>query len=145
MKTETEQKFSWFPEDGNCPDVFDSIEDAVKDAQSKYDEKRDEFDKYSDNSEIINVGVVRFFDLKMAVKTFLYDLRDNIWDQHDDFAFGCDCDRECHISDKDKEIFTEEALNALYPLVEKYFFVNPEWVCAPTRRYDLKNKKWIEL
>ena len=145
MKTETEQKFSWFPKDGTCPDVFNSIDDAIKDAQERYDKGSEPFE---DGDEyvppVINVGTVRYFDFKDATEKIVDGIEDDIYEQMSDFNFGCDFESECYISRKDKEAFKKEAIEALLPIVDKYVFVNPEWVCTPTKKYDLKNKKWME-
>jgi frataxin-like iron-binding protein CyaY len=138
--------YSWFPKNGDCPDIFNSIGEAAKDAQYKYNngyEPYEDGDEYT--SSIIYVGPVRFFDMETAVKSIVEDIEDAISEQVHDFSSGCDFESECKILKSDKEIFIKEATQALLPIVEKYVYINPLWVCSPTKKYDLKNKKWIEL
>jgi hypothetical protein len=149
-RAQTEKKsktqYSWFPKGGNCYDVFDSIEKAVEDAQRRYD---NEDEPYEDGGEYISsfiyIGTVRYFDMEDAVKTIVESIEDDIYEQMIDLSFGCDLETECQILKKDKEIFIKEATQSLLPIVEKYVYINPQWVCTPTGKYDLKNKKWIEL
>jgi hypothetical protein len=143
MKQKSNTQYSWYPEEGICPDVFDSIEEAVGDAQNRYDNGDEPYeDEYT--PAIICVGPVRRFDMEDAVKTIVEEIEDNIYEQIFDFSFGCEIESECQILKKDKEIFIKEATQALLPIVEKYVYVNPQWACTPTWKYDLKNKNWIE-
>lgn len=145
MSTGNKPQFSWFPDNGNCPDVFNSIEDAIADAQSRYDKgdyPYEDGDEYT--SHIIGVGSVRYFDFKNAVETIAESIEDNIYEQMSDFASGCDFECECYVSKEEKEAFINEAVTALLPIVEKYVFVNPEWVCTPTGKYDLEKRTWVE-
>ncbi len=141
MKTD---KYSWFPENGNCPDVFDSMEAAIQDAQNRYDNGNDPYedgDEYT--STIIGVGAARFFYFQNALETIVDNIEDNIYVQMSDFCSGIDFESECYVSKDDKEIFKKEAISALLPIIEKYVFINPEWVCTPTHRYDLNKKQFI--
>ncbi|NDV93492.1 hypothetical protein D0T84_00980 [Dysgonomonas sp. 521] len=140
-----ENKYSWFPENGNCTDLFDSIEEAIKDAQHKYDEGYEEFEDKDESSPIISIGSVRHFDVQKSVNIIVDNIEDYIGEQLHDFSSGCDFESECYVSRKDKETFAKEAVQALLPIVEKYVFVNPQWVCTPTDKYDLKNKEWLKL
>lgn len=136
-----EQQFSWFPKDGNCPDVFDNIEEAIQDAQTKFDNKSDPFD--DEDSPIISVGAVRRFDFKSATEDVVDSIEDTMYSLVDDFLIGCDAENECNIADEEKEEFKKQATEALLPLIEKYVFVNPTWICTPTGKYNLSTKNWI--
>lgn len=141
MKT---KQYSWFPENGNCPDLFNSIKEAIADAQHKYDEEYEEYEDKDETSEIISVGSVRHFDMQEAVKVIVDNIEDYIGEQLHDFTFGCDFESECYVSKKDKETFTKEAIDALLPIIEKYVFVSPEWVCTPTHKYDLSKRDFVD-
>lgn len=140
---ETKQ-YSWFPENGNCPDLFNSIEEAIADAQHKYDEEYEEYEDKDETSEIISIGYVRHFDMQKAVKIIVDNIEDCIGEQLHDFSSGCDFESECYVSKKDQETFAKEAVDALLPIVEKYVFVNPQWVCTPTHKYDLCKRKFVD-
>jgi hypothetical protein len=145
MEKKSKKQYSWYPEGGNYPCFFGSKKDAMRDAQQKYDEQREEFEYPEDVSPVIKLGIVKFFDMEKAVKQIVEGIEDDIGDQLYDFAGDCDFDIECSVSKQDKKIFTKEAVQALLPIVKKYVFINPEWLCTITKKYDLKNKKWIEL
>lgn len=136
---ETNQ-YSWFPENGNCPDLFNSIEEAIAHAQQEYEK----FENKEDASKIISIGSVRHFDMQKAVEVVVDNIEDYIGEQLYDFSFGCDFEYECYVSKKDQETFTKEAVNALLPIIEKYVFVNPQWVCTPTHKYDLSKKEFVD-
>jgi hypothetical protein len=143
MEKKSKTQYSWYPEGGNCPGVFDSKKDAMSDAQQKYDEQREDFECADEVSSIIHVGPVRFFDMENAVKEIIENIEDIMDDQVHDFSFGCNFESECYVSKKDKEEFIKEAVEALLPIVEKYVYISPQWICTPAVKYDLKNKKWI--
>ncbi|MCE5225756.1 MAG: hypothetical protein LLG05_07830 [Porphyromonadaceae bacterium] len=136
-------EFSWFPNNGNCSGVFSSIEGAIKDAEKAYKNGDIEFD--NDIEPIINIGPIRRFNLKEAVKNIAEGIEDNIYEQVHDFAFGCDIEVEADISKKDKDSFISEASNVLFPIIEKYMVVNPSFVCTPEMTYNLKTTVWLFL
>ena len=138
-----EEEFSWFPNNGNCSGVFSSIEGAIKDAEKAYKNGDIEFD--NDIEPIINIGPIRRFNLKEAVKNIAEGIEDNIYEQVHDFAFGCDIEVEADISKKDKDSFISEASNVLFPIIEKYMVVNPSFVCTPEMTYNLKTTVWLFL
>jgi len=137
-------KYSWFPENGNCLEVYDTIWDAVKDAQHRYDEQYEEFEDREAISPIISVGPVRRFNMESAIGTIVDSIEDSVWEQVHDMAFGCDIDPECRILVEDEQTFKKEAIAALLPLAEKYLHINPEWICTPTKKYNLERKEWVE-
>ena len=136
---ETNQ-YSWFPENGNCPDLFNSIEEAIAHAQQEYEK----FENKEDASKIISIGSVRHFDFRDATESVVDSIEDIMYNVVDDFVFGCDMENECAISEKDKVSFKKEATEALLPIIEKYVFINPQWVCTPTHRYDLSKREFVD-
>lgn len=141
MGTIIKQEFSWFPENGQCSDTFNSAEDAVKDAQKEYDDGNLFFE--DEEANIVNVGPIRRFDFKEAVKSIVEDIEDNIYAQMCDFASGCDIEVESYVPKQDNDKFINEAIFSLLPVVEKYVFTNPAWVCTSAGKYDLKERKWV--
>lgn len=143
METIKKKEYSWFPENGKCDTTYKSVEEALADAQHRFDNMDDPYeDDYL--SPIISIGEVRYFDLKNAVKSFLENAEDIIGQSLDDDFSGIDAETECYVPDKDRKSFLTESTEALFPIVEKYFDTYPEWVCGvEVGQYDLKNKCWI--
>ncbi|MDR3141941.1 MAG: hypothetical protein LBU37_09490 [Tannerellaceae bacterium] len=143
MSEKIKNQYSWFPKDGNCYEIFDSIEDAIKDAQCRYNNRDDPYeDRDEYTSSVIYAGTLRRFDMGNAVKKIVEGIEDDMYDQMSDFSSGCDAESECYVRKKDKEVFIKEAVQALLPIVEKHVFINPQWICVPTGEYDLKEKRW---
>jgi hypothetical protein len=96
MEKKSKTQYSWYPEKGICYDVFDSIEEAVGDAQNRYDNGDEPYeDEYT--PAIICVGPVRSFDMENAVKVIAENIEDDIYEQMANFSSGCDFESECQI------------------------------------------------
>jgi hypothetical protein len=145
MEKKSKTQYSWFAENGDCHDVFDSVEEAIEDAQHRYDEEWEEFEYRDEVLPVAYIGPVKFFNMENAVKTIVEGIEDNIGDMLYEFIGACDFDAECYVSKKDKDAFVKEATQALLPIVKKYVCISPQYICTPTGQYDLKNKNWIEL
>jgi hypothetical protein len=143
METIKEKKYSWFPENGRCIKKYGNVEDAILDAEERFNERREPYDDNS-SSSIINVGEVRKFDLKKSVKEYLDGIEEAISDKLDDFTSTLNDEFECYIPKKSKAEFMIKANNVLYPLISKYLFIWPDYVCGvEVGKYDLKNKCWV--
>lgn len=137
------KEYTWYPENADrFNDTYDSIEDAIEDAQDRFDNQCEEYDD-EDNSCIINIGEVEHFNVRAAVESIVDDIQDNLECSIDDFASGIDWETEAQILKKDKDTFKEEATNALLPIVEKYFHFSPEMKSWDIKQYDLKEKKYV--
>jgi hypothetical protein len=147
MKKRIDNQFSWFLSGRTCSGIFNSIEEAIADAQDQWDNEYEEFEyrKEDDVSNIIHVGPVYWFDWEKAVRSVVMDI-DNSMDNGPfyDFAGGVDDDTECGIIRNKNEEFYEKATAALLPIVKEYFFINPEWICVPTKQYNLETKEFVE-
>lgn len=142
----TDKEYTWFPENQETfSDTFHSVKEAIEDAQYKFDEEYEEYedgDEY--NSHIITIGEVERYNVKSAIESIVDDIHDNLESDISDFAFGLDCESKAQILEKHKSEFKEQAVNALLPLIEKYFYFSPEMKSVEINQYDLKERKFIE-
>ena len=140
------KEYSWYPDGGYCEETYKSIEDAISDAQKRFDNMESPYedgDEYV--SSLINVGEVQYFDVKKAVINFLESIEDNIGDELSSFCSGIDGEAECYISSKDRKAFLSKATEVLYPIVKKHFYTAPDWICGcEAGQYDLKSRCWVE-
>ena len=54
-----------------------------------------------------------------------------------------DWESEAQILDKHKAEFKEKAVDALSPLIERYFHFSPEMKSFPVLKYNLEEKKYL--
>jgi hypothetical protein len=55
-----------------------------------------------------------------------------------------DYESEAQILEMHKSEFKEQAVNALLPLIEKYFYFSPQMKSIEINQYDLKERKFVE-
>lgn len=142
----TNKEYTWYPKNQETfSNTFPSIEDAIADAQDKFDKEYEEYedgDEY--NSHIISIGEVERYNVKSAVESIVDDIQDNLESDISDFAFGMDYESEAQILDKHKNEFKESAVNVLLSLIEKYFYFSPQMKSIEINQYDLKERKFVE-
>lgn len=140
------KEYTWLPvNQGTFSNTFQSIEDAIADAQDKFDKEYEEYedgDEY--NSHIITIGEVERYNVKSAVESIVDDIHDNLESDISDFAFGMDYESEAQILEQHKSEFKEQAVNALLPLIEKYFYFSPQMKSIEINQYNLKERKFVE-
>ena len=140
------KEYTWFPANQKTfSNTFHSIEDAIADAQGKFDKSYEEYedgDEY--NSHIITIGEVERYNVKSAVESIVDDIHDNLESDISDFAFGMDYESEAQILEMHKSEFKEQAVNALLPLIEKSFYFSPQMKSIEINQYDLKERKFVE-
>lgn len=92
------KEYTWYPDNQErFSEVFDSIEQAIENAQKKFDLKVDEYDGDEENSSVIIIGLVEKFIIKSAVESIVDDIQDNLECSISDFAFGMDWESEAQI------------------------------------------------
>jgi len=139
-----EKEYTWWIENHSFTETFNSKEEAIKNAKTCRKDLCEQFDDYdeTDAPNSVNIGEVEHFNVKNAVKDFVEDIEDHLDSNLSDFAFGCDQESECSITNKDYKKFVKEATDVLYPLVKKYFQFNPEMTATPIGTYDLDKDAW---
>lgn len=138
------KEYTWYPDNQErFSEVFDSIKEAIENAQEKFDSKADAYEVDEENSSVIIIGLVERFNIKSAVESIVDDIQENLECSINDFAFGSDWESEAQILDKHKVEFKEKTVDALYPLIEKFFYFSPEMKSIPVLKYDLAEKKYL--
>lgn len=138
------KEYTWYPDNqGRFSEVFDSIEEAIENAQEKFDSKVDEYEVDEENSSVIIIGLVERFNIKSAVQSIVDDIQENLEYSINDFAFGSDWESEAQILDKHKVEFKEKTVDTLYLLIKKFFYFSPEMKSIPVLKYDLAEKKYL--
>lgn len=144
------QQWSWFPSCEQCSGIFDNKEEAIADAQDRWDNEYEEFEYRNDPeaqvSPMIYVGPITWFNWKYAATQIAENIENTIdngymWD----FAGGCDYESEVYVPKSKREEFINKVTEAIQPIIEEYVFVNPEWVCRPTDIYNLETKEWKSI
>lgn len=138
--------YSWMPENSEMfYDVFDSIEEAVKDAQKQWDEKDGFYydgDGHYHYSTVIHLMRVRRFNPEKHLDEFGDTVIDYLQEQLDGFTSGCEGDPQVAVKDADE--FNLAVKQALLPLVRKHLFSYFDMVGDTlTLEYDVKNRKYL--
>lgn len=136
--------YAWCPSNlSTFSEVFETIEDAIENAQTCYDNKTGYYEN-SQNSPIIIVGNVVSFDLEKFVRNYVNSFKDYLTDSLESFSFGANVEVECFILDKNKEKeFEEKSVKSLLPLIKKYFYYYPEMMTEKSFNYSLTEKKFL--
>lgn len=145
--------YAWMP--SNCEmfdETYDSIEDAVSEAQKQWDEK---YDHYEDEDEYDNTEIylmtVRQYNPETYLERFGEDLIDGLDESLADFTSGTEVDSEVYCKDKSK--FNEAVKSALMPLIKKHLTFNMDLVGdildltynVETRKYTWQEKEYDVL
>lgn len=141
--------YSWIPTNKEIfDDTFNSIEEAVAEAQKQYDEKYEMYEDNSNNTEIY-LMTVHVFNVENYLDNFgesIIDLLDcNLYD----FTNNIDSEVYCN----NKEEFNKEVKSALLPLIKKYISFNFDAIGdflditynVKTRKYYWKGQEYNNL
>lgn len=136
--------YAWCPSNLNTfSEVFETPEDAIKNAKACFKEKTGEYENDL-NSSIILIGKVVEFDLENSVKAFIDGFDDFLKEDLDNFSFGTNIETEAFVVDKQKEKeFKEKACKSLLPLIKKYYHYFPEMVTEGSVKYSLIDEKYL--
>lgn len=136
MSEESKQKFSWYPEDGNCQGIYDSIDEALLEAVDMYENGDGPFDD-EDTPSLIHVGPAGYFPFESICDDIVDFIMGRINDVGEEYVNG--------ISDHDifsyhlAPLFKERLLNLLQDGVS----IRPYFVCRAVKSYDLSLKKFV--
>lgn len=154
MENKDKEQYAWYLKDDyrfDGDNVFDSIEECIEDAKSKFNKGINEFsdylpeDKYDgDISPIITIGIIRNFNTKNAIKSIIEDMDDRMSELLGDFISGCDNEPEfCFNNEDARKKFAEKGSELLMPLVKEYMYCYPSMVATSLFDYDLLIDKKI--
>lgn len=136
--------FSWKPKNLDIfLETYDSIEEAVKDAQEQFDSKLGLYDEVSEyNSTVIHLMRVRKFNPEKQLDEFGDDVIDYLQMQLEGFTSGCGGDAQVEVRDSDA--FNLAVKQALLPIIDKHLSFYFDMVGdVLTLEYDLNKRKYV--
>lgn len=141
MKKEKKQ-YAWMP--SNCEtfyDTFDSIEEAVAEAQKQWDEKYGYYEEEDENNTEIALLIVDKFNPETYMERFGEELIDKLQEQLSDFTLYCDLDSE--VECKNVAEFNRAVKEALMPVINEHLSFYADQVGEPLNlTYDVKTRKY---
>lgn len=139
---EEKKIYAWLP--SNCEtfdDTFDSIEEAVAEAQKQWDEKYEYYEEEDENDTGIALFAVQEFNPEPYMERFGEELIEKLQEQLDNFTSGIDGDPEVccnHIP-----AFNRAVKEALMPVIKDHISYYMAQVGNPlTLTYDVKTRKY---
>ena len=150
---EEKKLYAWMP--SNCElfhETYDSIEEAVAEAQKQWDEK---YEYYEDEEEYndteISLLSVRQFNPEKHVEHYGEELIEKLDEDLGDFTFGTEADSEVYCKDVAK--FNKAVKEALMPLIKEHLSFHMDMVGdhfnitynVKTRKYNWQGKEYDSL
>lgn len=151
------KRFAWFPDNvERFYDTFDSIEEAVADAQDQFDNKYEMYEDYAEfneetddpddfdlNSTDITICEAEKYNVDKFLNRFGENLIDMLNEDLGDFMFGVDCDSDVYCQPGKIGEFFKEVKSALKPLIDKYLiFYMDELGHSLALTYNVKTRKY---
>lgn len=144
--------YAWMP--SNCErfyETYDSIEEAVAEAQNQWDEKYEYYEEEGENNTEIYLMVARQFNPEDRLSRYGEDLIDYLEDQLCDFVHGTDSDSG--VSCSDLVLFNQKVKESLLPLVKEYLTFVDDMVGdilsltynVETRKYSWNGEEYDEI
>ena len=135
-------KCAWMP--SNCErfyETYDSIEEAVAEAQNQWDKKYEYYEEEGENNTEICLMVARQFNPEDRLNRYGEDLIDYLEDQLCDFTHGTDSDSG--VSCSDLVLFNQKVKESLLPLVKEYLtFVDDMVGDILSLTYNVETRKY---
>lgn len=145
--------YAWMPSNREIFDeTFDSIEEAVAEAQKQWDEK---YEYYEDEDEYDNTEIylmtVRQYNPETYLERFGENLIDGLDESLADFTSGTSVESEVFCKDVTK--FNKAVKEALMPLIKEHLSFHMDMVGehfnitynVKTRKYTWKEKEYDSL
>lgn len=145
--------YAWMP--SNCElfhETYDSIEEAVEEAQKQWDEK---YEYYEDEEEYndteISLLSVRQFNPEKHVERYGEELIEKLDEDLGDFTYGTESESEVYCKDVAK--FNKAVKEALMPLIKEHLSFYMDMVGdhfnitynVKTRKYTWEEKEYDSL
>lgn len=149
---EEKKMYAWMP--SNCElfyETYDSIEEAVAEAQKQWDEKYEYYEDEEDNNTEISLLSVRQFNPEKHVERYGEELIEKLDEALGDFACGTEAEPELYCKDVAK--FNKAVKEALMPLIKEHLSFHMDMVGyhfnitydVKTRKYTWKEKEYDSL
>ena len=140
---EEKKLYAWMP--SNCElfhETYDSIEEAVEEAQKQWDEK---YEYYEDEEEYNNTEIsllsVRQFNPEKHVERYGEELIEKLDEDLGDFTCGTEAESEVYCKDVAK--FNKDVKEALMPLIKEHLSFYMDMVGDHFNiTYDVKTRKY---
>ena len=140
---EEKKLYAWIP--SNCElfhETYDSIEEAVAEAQKQWDEK---YEYYEDEEEYndteISLLSVRQFNPEKHVERYGEELIEKLDEDLGDFTYGTEAESEVYCKDVTK--FNKAVKEALMPLIKEHLSFYMDMVGEHFNiTYDVKTRKY---
>ena len=136
------KKYAWMP--SNCErfcETYDSIEEAVAEAQNQWDEKYEYYEEEDENNSEIYLMVARQFNPESRLNRYGEDLIDYLEDQLCYFTHGTDSDSG--VSCSNLVLFNQKVKESLLPLVKEYLtFVDDIVGDILSLTYNVETRKY---
>lgn len=144
--------YAWMP--SNCErfyETYDSIEEAVAEAQNQWDEKYEYYEEDGENNSEIYLMVAKQFNPEDRFNRYGENIIDYLEDQLCDFTHGIDSDSG--VSCSNLVLFNRNVKESLLPLVKEFLRFQDDMVGdilsltynVETRKYDWNGKEYDEI
>ena len=134
--------YAWMP--SNCErfyETYDSIEEAVVEAQKQWDEKYEYYEEEEENNAEIYLMVARQFNPEDRLDRYGENLIEYLEDQLYDFAHGTDSDTGVCCSNL--VLFNQKVKESLIPLVKEFLNFQDDMVGdILTLTYNVETRKY---
>lgn len=134
--------YAWTP--SNCErfnETYDSIEEAVAEAQKQWDEKYEYYEDEDENNTEIILLSVRQFNPEKHVERYGEELIDGLDESLADFTSGTEVESEVFCKDVTK--FNKAVKEALMPLIKEHLSFHMDMVGEHFNiTYNVKTRKY---
>ena len=134
--------YAWTP--SNCElfhETYDSIEEAVEEAQKQWDEKYEYYEEDDENDTEISLLSVRQFNPEKHVEHYGEELIEKLNEDLGDFTYGIEAESEVYCKDVAK--FNKAVKEALMPLIKEHLSFYMDMVGDHFNiTYDVKTRKY---
>lgn len=149
---EEKKLYAWMP--SNCElfhETYDSIEEAVTEAQKQWDEKYEYYEEEDENDTEISLMSVRQFNPERHVEHYGEELIEKLDEDLGDFTYGTEAVSEVFCKDVTK--FNKAVKEALMPLIKEHLSFYMDMVGShfnitynvKTRKYTWQGKEYDSL
>lgn len=149
---EEKKLYAWMP--SNCElfhETYDSIEEAVAEAQKQWDEKYEYYEEDDENDTEISLLSVRQFNPEKHVERYGEELIEKLDEDLGDFTCGTEAESEVYCKDVAK--FNKAVKEALMPLIREHLSFYMDMVGdhfnitynVKTRKYTWRGKEYDSL
>lgn len=139
---EEKKMYAWMP--SNCErfdETFDSIEEAVAEAQKQWNEKYEHYEDEDENDPEICLMSVHQFNPEKYVERYGEEFIEKLDEDLGDFTYGTEAESEVFCKDVAK--FNKAVKEALMPLIKEHLSFHMDMVGSHFNiTYNVKTRKY---